>query len=200
MKKPVSHDKAVSRLAHTIKGYFAAGMMPNGKFSAEEITSLEQRWMEDGIIPCVYCGGVFHCWDHLYAIRSKGTWGGYPNTIDNLVPACSRCNDSKSGANWKAWFLGRAKDNPLNRQRRGELFKIDLDTVVPKIEAYEANFRLKKIDFDIERKKNSILDNLLQQYDNLRDEMISKVEPAQKISDDIRSILNTLASDKSNDL
>ena len=39
---------------------------------------------------CTYCGHVADTVDHVVALASGGT-----NAMDNLVPACKRCNSSR---------------------------------------------------------------------------------------------------------
>jgi hypothetical protein len=40
--------------------------------------------------PCVYCGAPFQHADHFYPIARGGL-----HCVENIVPACQRCNNSK---------------------------------------------------------------------------------------------------------
>jgi 5-methylcytosine-specific restriction endonuclease McrA len=55
---------------------------------------------------CYYCGGEASQVDHVIPIAS----GGDPMSLDNLVPACKRCNLSK-GKKSQGVFLA-TKDTP----------------------------------------------------------------------------------------
>ena len=55
---------------------------------------------------CAYCASLMRVpeMDHIVPIASGGT-----HTMDNLVPACRRCNSSKSGRPMLVWLLGRRR-------------------------------------------------------------------------------------------
>jgi hypothetical protein len=86
-----------------------------------------------GIQPneCVYCGRTATDQDHFRAIVRKGRPSGYFHDITNLVPACGPCNQSKGGADWKAWMLGSARHSPASRGIK------DLDERVARLERFE---------------------------------------------------------------
>lgn len=49
---------------------------------------------------CCYCGAsVTLTKDHLQPLKSDGTM-----EVNNIVPACQRCNSSKKDKNWLAWY------------------------------------------------------------------------------------------------
>lgn len=58
---------------------------------------------------CVYCGGPFEHVDHFFPLSRGGA-----HSLDNLVPACSRCNQSKNDSDPLEWMMRRADE----KQRR----------------------------------------------------------------------------------
>jgi 5-methylcytosine-specific restriction endonuclease McrA len=53
--------------------------------------------MEANNVRCSYCGDKATEWDHLRPIVKNKRPTGYISEIANLVPACGKCNQSKSG-------------------------------------------------------------------------------------------------------
>jgi len=52
---------------------------------------------------CVYCGSSDNLTlDHVH----PKTHGGH-DTLNNVVPACRRCNQSKGSNHWLAWWVGQ---------------------------------------------------------------------------------------------
>jgi hypothetical protein len=75
-----------------------------------------------GINPseCVYCGQAATDKDHFRAIVSDRRPSGYFHTAENIVPSCGPCNQSKSGADWKAWMEStKAKNSPTRKNIEG---------------------------------------------------------------------------------
>jgi len=64
---------------------------------------------------CAYCGAAASEWDHLrpLVINKKPT--GYVSEIQNLVPACGKCNQSKGNRPWDTWIVSPAKLSPKSR-------------------------------------------------------------------------------------
>jgi hypothetical protein len=58
---------------------------------------------------CAYCGGEYRHMDHLIALNCGGT-----DQAGNLVPACVRCNESKSDRDWREWY----RSKPFYDKRR----------------------------------------------------------------------------------
>lgn len=60
---------------------------------------------------CAYCGDEHVSrWDHLVAIKSGGD-----TVVGNMVPACSRCDDSKRDVPYEEWMLSDAQHSPRSR-------------------------------------------------------------------------------------
>src|SRR5262245_49836790 len=63
-------------------------------------------------ITCAYCGATATDWDHLRPLVKNRRPTGYLDEVRNRVPSCNRCNQSKSGTEWRAWILGNAMGSP----------------------------------------------------------------------------------------
>lgn len=61
---------------------------------------------------CAYCGEQADTLDHVLP-RSQGGL----TVMENLVPACRRCNGSKSSADWREWFAAQAWHCPDRAKR-----------------------------------------------------------------------------------
>ena len=57
---------------------------------------------------CAYCGaiGVALHWEHIIPLSRNG-----PNTIDNMVLSCARCNLEKGPRNPLEWFAAKGLDS-----------------------------------------------------------------------------------------
>lgn len=59
---------------------------------------------------CAYCGGPVERWDHLAPIS-----GGGDTVLGNIVPSCSRCDDSKRDLAFDEWATCAAPASPHSR-------------------------------------------------------------------------------------
>jgi 5-methylcytosine-specific restriction endonuclease McrA len=50
----------------------------------------KQRRVKLLLTPCYFCGGASETWDHLLPVSRGGD-----NSINNKVPSCYRCNQTK---------------------------------------------------------------------------------------------------------
>ena len=72
-----------------------------GKTEIAEVLS----YFGDDPPACVYCGATpINRWDHLVPISKGGD-----TTLGNIVPACSKCDDSKRDLPFKEWVVGNAQ-------------------------------------------------------------------------------------------
>jgi len=79
---------------------------------------------------CVFCGSTdVKRWDHLLPISEGGE-----TVLGNMVPACSRCDDSKGKRYFKEWINSNAECSPKNRGIK------DLKQRIKRIEAYMKHF------------------------------------------------------------
>ena len=64
-------------------------------FSAADLAT---SWDERGLYACVYCGGPAEHADHVVPLSRGGA-----HVVGNLVPACAKCNTSKSARTLPEW-------------------------------------------------------------------------------------------------
>lgn len=91
---------------------------------------------------CAYCGDSASEWDHLrpLVINQKPT--GFISEIQNLIPACGKCNQSKGNKNWKKWIISTAPRSPKTRNIP------DLALRIERITAYENWKKPTVVDFE----------------------------------------------------
>ena len=79
---------------------------------------------------CVFCGDAnVTRWDHLQSVYAGGD-----TVIGNMVPACSRCDDSKRHLPYLEWARSDARHSPKSRQIP------DLEQRLEQIGAYIAKY------------------------------------------------------------
>lgn len=60
---------------------------------------------------CVYCGSAeIKRWDHLVAVKNGGE-----TVLGNMVPACSKCDDSKRDIAFDIWMQSDFPNSPKSR-------------------------------------------------------------------------------------
>ena len=87
--------------------------------------------MSQETFQCSYCGARASEWDHLRPLVLNKKPTGYISEIQNLIPACGKCNQSKGNKEWRAWMLSDAKLSPKSKGVS------DLNERIARIEAYE---------------------------------------------------------------
>jgi HNH endonuclease len=87
--------------------------IPPSETEVQEVLDLLGLSADD--LRCAYCGDAATEWDHLRPLISGKRPTGYITEIANLVPACGKCNQSKSGSAWRKWITGLAKRSPATR-------------------------------------------------------------------------------------
>ena len=94
---------------------------------------------------CAYCGATRTEWDHLRPLVRNKRPTGYITELANLVPACGKCNQSKSGADWRPWLLeGNSQRHPRSRGASTQ----DLERRAARLSAFELAFPPHHIDFE----------------------------------------------------
>ena len=91
---------------------------------------------------CAYCGGVASEWDHLRPLVKNQKPTGYISEIQNLVPSCGKCNQSKGNKEWRAWMASTAELSPATRGISNVAERIK------RLEAYEAWGVPTRMDFE----------------------------------------------------
>ena len=115
----------------SITNSFVNGVIPVIAPSAAEIrAALEVLGMVD-VVVCAYCGDASTEWDHLRPLVVAKRPTGYISEIQNLVPACGKCNQSKGNKRWDTWMLSSARLSPATRGIA------DLEVRVRRLESFE---------------------------------------------------------------
>ncbi|MDD6564522.1 MAG: HNH endonuclease [Clostridiales bacterium] len=170
----------------SITNSFVNGIIPCITPTEEEIKNvLDILCMEKDNVKCSYCGDTFTEWDHFRPLVRDKRPTGYISEINNLVPACSKCNQSKGNKHWKDWILSDAQLSPKTRNIP------DLDKRIEKLESFEKQTHPIKIDF--ERIVGSELwkkhwDNCAQLHNYMRE--------CQIVSEQIREIISDALSEQ----
>ena len=92
---------------------------------------------------CSYCGAPATDWDHLRPLVRGRRPTGYIDDVRNRVPSCNRCNQSKSGSDWRKWMLGNAVGSP---KRRGVP---DVEERMQRLEAFEKWGAVKPLELSV---------------------------------------------------
>lgn len=129
MPRPVK----ITGRTSTLTNAFVNGVVPCFPPSENDVLeALSVLGLDHADLKCAYCGDPYTEWDHLRPLIAGKRPTGYVTEIANLVPACSKCNQSKSGSAWKPWMFGPAKRSPATRGIP------DLNERAKRLEAYEA--------------------------------------------------------------
>lgn len=140
--KMPSVQTMVSRKS-SVTDAFVNSLIPVIKPAPEEIAeSLHLLGMTVDTICCAYCGDKWTEWDHLRPLVQGRRPTGYISEIANLVPSCSKCNQSKRNRPWDEWIVSHAPNAP---KRRGVN---DLHRRIEALRKYELWKELTPIDFE----------------------------------------------------
>ena len=173
--------KAVTIMARTssITNSFFNGIIPCIKPTENEIKSvLDILGMTENNVRCAYCGDKMTEWDHFRPLVFNKLPTGYITEINNLVPACGKCNQSKGNSYWKDWINSSATLSPRTRNVP------NLDIIITRLEKFEVETNPKKIDIlkivgeDLWYKHLNNLDNLhkqMKECQNVSDEIKNKI-------------------------
>ncbi len=100
------------------------------KFGGDEIEQVLSFFFPDGGVVCAYCASPeLRRWDHVVPIKNGGE-----TVLGNLVPACSRCDDSKRDLPFEVWMKGQERYSPTSWGVR------DIDQRIKRIRAYAVHF------------------------------------------------------------
>jgi hypothetical protein len=139
MPRPVK----ITGRTSSITNAFVNGIIPCiPPTEAEVVEVLRLLALDADDLRCAYCDNRSTEWDHLRPLIRNKRPTGYISEIANLVPACSKCNQSKSGSDWRAWMLGGARQSPASRGIE------DLDKRVARLEDFESWRNPTKFDFE----------------------------------------------------
>jgi len=163
----------------SITNSFVNGIIPRISPTEEQIKKiLSLLGMDDETIKCAYCGSKFTEWDHFRPLVENKMPTGYISEIDNLVPSCGKCNQSKGNKNWKEWIMGDAKLSPKT------LCISNLHVIVQRLEAFSEYSNPIKLDFEEIVGKERWQGH----WDNCNS-LHHQMKESQKLSNEIREIL-----------
>jgi len=137
MPKPMK----ITGRTSTITNSFVSSIIPFIPPSEVEIKeSLDILGLSHEDLRCAYCGDKSTEWDHLRPLVENQKPTGYISEINNLVPACGKCNQSKGNKHWKVWISSPAKLSPKTKG------VIDLNDRIKRLEDFERIRKPKKLD------------------------------------------------------
>ena len=139
MPKPVNIKARTSSITNS----FVSGIIPCIQPSDDEIQAvLKILGMDKDTTYCAYCGDKHTEWDHFRPLVIGKRPTGYISEINNLVPSCGKCNQSKGNKNWKEWILSDAKLSPKHRNIA------NLDTRIHYLEEFERHTKPIKLNIE----------------------------------------------------
>ncbi len=100
----------------TITNAFISGVVPS-RFPTEEdfVEALDILGLSADDPSCAYCGDSATELDHFRPLIHGKEPTGYIAEIQNLVPSCGKCNQSKGNKYWRDWMAGSARRCPSAR-------------------------------------------------------------------------------------
>lgn len=151
---------------------------PTNENVGEALSLLE---MTRDTIECSYCGDAYSEWDHLRPLVKDKMPTGYISEIQNLVPSCGKCNQSKGNTDWQHWIVSDAKKSPRTRGI------VDIDDRIHRLNNYMNWISPTIIDF-----KSVVGDELWgKHWTNCRS-IHSQLVESQKVSEQIKEKVNQI--------
>lgn len=144
MSKAFAMPKAVKIMGRSssITNSFVNGIIPVIRPSDDDVRrNLEILGMNEDTICCAYCGDACTEWDHFHPLIVDRKPTGHISEINNLVPACNKCNQSKGNSEWETWMCSDAEKSPKTRGIT------DMESRIEKLRAYD-QLEKKKIDIE----------------------------------------------------
>jgi len=164
----------------SVTNSFINGIIPCIKPTQEEINEcLSILELDADNLTCAYCGDKSSEWDHFRPIVKDKRPTGYVSEIANLVPSCGKCNQSKSGSNWKIWMLSEAAESPKSRKIH------DLENRIKRLEEFEQWKPVLKVDFE-----STIGPELWQEYWAVHEKIHALMREAQLVQNKLSEVVN----------
>lgn len=137
MPKPVRITGRSSSITNSFVNGVIPVIVPTGAQVREALAILGMG----NRVSCAYCGDPNTEWDHLRPLVVSQRPTGYISELQNLVPSCGKCNQSKGNKYWRDWMLGSARLSPSTRGIN------DIDARVALLERYETWQTPTRLDF-----------------------------------------------------
>lgn len=129
MKLPSAPQRTTPGFAFSILNRALLECIAVRQFGATEIREV-LKFFGDDPPACAFCGAApISRWDHLVPVTQGGD-----TVLGNMVPACSKCDDSKGDQPFEAWALGSAPGSPRSRG------VADLEQRLAKLRDYAASY------------------------------------------------------------
>ena len=139
MPRPVK----ITGRTSSITNAFVNGIIPVIEPTDQEINDvLQTLGMDSEHVVCAYCGDPCTEWDHFHPLVKGKRPTGYISEIHNLVPSCSKCNQSKGNKYWKTWMMSDAERSPHSRNIP------DIEYRIQKLAEFEVRYPSIKLDFE----------------------------------------------------
>ena len=139
MPKPMK----ITGRSSTITNSFINAIIPVIQPTEQQVKdSLEILEMDLATFQCSYCGAMATEWDHLRPLVVNKKPTGYVSEINNLVPACGKCNQSKGNKEWIIWMLSDAGLSPKTKGVQ------DIELRMDRLQKYEELLKPTKVDFE----------------------------------------------------
>ena len=155
---------------------------------AEELEAVRILEMDPSDIRCAYCGDNSTEWDHFRPIITNQKPTGYVTEIGNLVPSCSKCNQSKGASDWRTWMTGSARQSPHTRGVP------DLDDRVARLDNYSRWREPTRINFEV-----IVGPELWERHRKNWQDVLALLKTSQALADEIREIVSGAAVGASKD-
>jgi endonuclease I len=121
-KPPVAGSP--SRAKSMVNAVFAKAIIPSVAPLKSELDALYSAFeLDPNHLTCVYCGKDASEWDHLNAVIVEKELSGYFTEINNLVPSCGHCNQSKGNKSWETWFDKKFENIDGSDTRKSKLIQ-----------------------------------------------------------------------------
>ena len=146
---------------------------------AEVSEALAVLGMSPDTISCAYCGDPKTEWDHLRPLVRGKRPTGYVSEIANLVPACSKCNQSKGGNEWRSWIQGNARLSPRMKQIP------DLEERIGRLSRFERWRAPRRINFG-----DAAGADLWKRYWERHEQLVALMRECQETADAVRLRVN----------
>ncbi|WP_084160620.1 HNH endonuclease [Terribacillus saccharophilus] len=173
----------------SITNSFVNGIIPIIPPTEQEIEEVLNLLGMANEVRCAYCGGDSTEWDHFRPLVQNKKPTGYISEIQNLVPACGKCNQSKGNKYWRQWVLSDARLSPKTRAVE------NIDVLVSRLEKYEAWSKPTVVDFE----KVVGSDIWKEHWENC-EKIHQLMKESQKLSDYIKvAVAKEVADDRIND-
>ena len=164
----------------SITNAFVNSIIPVIKPNENDIKeSLNILGMEPHSIECSYCGSKYTEWDHLRPLVIDKMPTGYVSEIQNLVPSCGKCNQSKGNKDWMVWITSDANLSPKSKNIH------DLEERIERLKIYSSWREPTKIDF-----QKVVGDSLWEQHWTNCNQVQQLLISSQETSQEIKNLMN----------